>query len=80
MFRDRVGRATMIQSLFGMSAPSVKIPGQFQESGLHTERGGKSKEPQFTRIEYFPALKPSTNDFRSAAEVLECTYLTSVPA
>ena len=80
MFQDRISRATMIQSLFGMSAPSVKIAGPFQESCLHAERGGKSNEPQFTRIGYSPALTPSTNDFSSAAEVLECAYLAPIPA
>ena len=66
--------------MFGMSTPSAKIAGTLQESGLHAERRGRSNEPESRRIEYSPALKPSTGDFHSAAEVLECTYLTSVPA
>ena len=47
MFRDRISRATVTQSMFGMPAPSVEIAGLFQESDLHVERGGKGNKPRF---------------------------------
>lgn len=42
--------------------------------------GDENYEPQLTRTGYSPALKSSTNTFRWAAGVLECTYLASTPA
>ena len=79
-FRDRVGRATIMQSMFGMSAPSVKIAEPFKDIKFAPVMGGKNNEPQFTRTGYFPVLKPSTSNLRSVAGVLECTYLASIPA
>jgi hypothetical protein len=70
----------MTQSMFGMSAPSVKIAEPFEDIRSTPTMGSKDNEPQFTRTGYFPALKPSTSNLRSAAGVLECTYLASIPA
>jgi len=48
--RDRVGRATTTQSMFGMSAPSVKIANPFQNirfacSGEAKSTNRNSQEP-----------------------------------
>ena len=79
-FRDRVGRATITQSMFGMSAPSVRMAEPFEDIRLVSATGDKDDEPQFTRTGYFPVLKSSIIDFRLAAGVLEYTYLASIPA
>ena len=71
--RNRVGREMISQSMFGMSAPSVKIAEQFEDIRFAPEMGGNDYEPRFTRTGYFPVLKPSIIDFRSAARVLEYT-------
>ena len=59
--------------MFRMSAPSVKIAELFADIRFAPEMGGKDYELRFTRTRYFPVLKPSVIDFRSAARVLECT-------
>ena len=56
-FRERVGRATMTQSMFGMSAPSVKIAEPFQDvrsllgMGRKRQRTAIHKNRIFSRLE-----------------------------
>ena len=68
-FRNRVGRATITQSMFGMSMPSVEIAEPFEDIMFAAEMGGKDYEPQFTRTGYLPVVKPSIIDFRSAVSL-----------
>ena len=77
-FRDRVGRATITQPMFGMSAPSVKVAEPIEDIRFALAMGSKDNEPQFTRSGYFSALRFSTSNLRSAAGVLECTYLAPI--
>lgn len=66
--------------MFGMSAPSVSIAEQSQDIRCVWDSEMERNQPQFTRTGYSPVLKPSTKVLRSAAGVLECTYLASTPA
>lgn len=83
-FLDRVGRATITQSTFGISAPSVSIAVINQSNGLPLGGALESgilnlDEPQLTRTGNFPARKSSSKVFRSSIGVLECKYLASTP-
>ena len=56
-FRDRVGRATTIQSMLGMSAPSVKIAESFLEIRFALVIGRQGERTAIYENWIFPRLE-----------------------
>lgn len=56
-FRERVGRATMTQSMFGMSAPSVKIAESFQDVMSQLGMGRKRQRTTIHKNWIFSCLE-----------------------